>query len=215
MLTQLTNQFVAIWAPGGENLVMPDEAGLELDAGSYILEIHYNNSAHHADALDRSGIAMCTTDEPRQYKAGSLTLGTHQIFVPPFVENYPAMGRCGAERTALWPEEVRVAFSAPHMHQRGRAFNTTITRLDAASGSLVQETLVDVPEFDFYQHKGYVSDPPFVMKRGDEIHTTCRYDNPDPFPVLFGEGTDDEMCLNFMLVYPIDDILDRNCGVLL
>jgi hypothetical protein len=215
ILTQLTHQFVAIWAPGGENFVMPQEAGLDLSAGSYVMEIHYNNSAHHQDVVDRSGMAMCTTDEPREHKAGSLTLGTYGIFLPPGVENFPAIGRCGAERTALWPEEVHVAFSAPHMHKLGRKFKTTATRLDVAGGGLVEHTLVDVPLFDFNQHKGYTQDPPFVMKRGDEVHTTCVYDNPNPYPVVFGEGTQDEMCLNFMLVYPIDTIVDRNCGVVL
>ena len=213
VMEQVVNRFVAMWAPGGGNLVMPDEAGLDLGAGGYVMQIHYNNSAHHEDVRDRSGIAMCTTDEPRQYKAGSVTLGTIGVLLPPGVEDWPIFGRCGVERTLLWPEQVRVAFSAPHMHKLGRAFTTTATRFE--NGAFTDHVLVDVPQFDFNQHKGYVQDPPFVIQRGDDLHTKCVYDNPNPYPVLFGEGTGDEMCLNFMLVYPIDGILEPNCGVVL
>jgi hypothetical protein len=214
VMEQVINRFVAIWAPGGGNLVMPEEAGLDLSAPGYVMQVHYNNAAHHEDALDRSGIAMCTTDTPREHKAGSLTLGTIGIAIPPGAEDWPIYGRCGVERTLLWPEEVKVAFSAPHMHQLGRSFDTKALRLDA-SGTITEHTLVDVPQFDFNHHQGYVQDPPFVIKRGDELRTKCVYDNDHPFPVLFGEGTNDEMCLNFMLVYPIDGILEQNCGVVL
>lgn len=213
VMEQVVNRFVAMWAPGGGNLVMPDEAGLDLSAGGYVMQIHYNNTAHHEDAIDRSGFAMCTTDEPREHKAGSLTLGTIGIVLPPGAQDFSVYGRCGVERTLLWPEEVRVAFSAPHMHKLGRSFETSALRIE--NGGIVEHTLVDVPQFDFNQHKGYVSDPPFVIHRGDELRTRCTYDNPGAWPVLFGEGTGDEMCLNFMLVYPIDGILEQNCGVIL
>ena len=36
------------------------------------------------------------------------------------------------------------------------------------------------------------------------LTTTCTYDNPDGGPVGFGEDTEDEMCFNFVLTYPID-----------
>lgn len=213
-IDQLAHRFVAVWAPGADNLVMPEEAGLDLDGGSYILQVHYNNSAGHEDALDRSGIAMCTTDEPRQYRAGSVTLGTFLIAVPPGAEDFPVYGRCGVERTALWPEKVNVALAYPHMHLNGRSISSKVKRLDPSAG-LVEETFLDVPNFDWNFAKGYQEDPPFQIHRGDEIITKCVYDNPNPYPLLFGEQTNAEMCLNFMLVYPIDGILDWNCGVVI
>ncbi len=214
-IDQLAHRFVAVWAPGADNLVMPEEAGLDLDGGSYILQMHYNNSAGHEDVVDRSGIAMCTTDEPRQYRAGSLTLGTFLIGVPPGAEDFPVYGRCGVERTVLWPETVNVALAYPHMHLNGRAISTKVKRFDPSEGGIVEETLLDVPNFDWNFAKGYQEDPPFQIHRGDEIITKCVYDNPHPYPLLFGEQTNAEMCLNFMLVYPIDGILEWNCGVVI
>ncbi len=210
---QLAHQFVAMWAPGGSNLVMPDDAGIGLDAGGYIMQIHYNNQAKHEGVLDRSGLAMCTTSEPREHTAGSVTLGTFAILLPPGAQEFPVTGRCGTERTLLWPEEVNVAFQSPHMHKLGRKFSTKALRLE--NGGVVEHPIVDVPNFDFNQHKSYVSDPPFVIHRGDELRTTCTFDNPNPWPVLFGEDTDAEMCLNFMLVYPFEGVIDQNCGVVL
>lgn len=214
-IDQLANRFVAVWAPGAGNLVMPEEAGLDLDGGGYILQVHYNNAAGYQDVVDRSGIAMCTTDEPRPYRAGSVTLGTFLIGVPPFAQDYPVYGRCGAERTALWPEEVNVALAYPHMHLNGRSISSSVKRLDLEGGGIVEETFLDVPNFDWNFAKGYQQDPPFVIQRGDEIITECVYDNQNPYPLVFGEQTNAEMCLNFMLVYPIDGILDWNCGVVI
>lgn len=50
---------------------------------------------------------------------------------------------------------------------------------------------------------------------GDAIRTTCTFDNPYDFPVLFGEGTEDEMCFNFVMAYPIEMVgSSRECGTL-
>ena len=38
---------------------------------------------------------------------------------------------------------------------------------------------------------------------GDVLRTTCRYRNDTDEPITFGEGTGDEMCFDFSLVYPI------------
>jgi hypothetical protein len=37
---------------------------------------------------------------------------------------------------------------------------------------------------------------------GDVLTTTCTYDNPSTSTVTFGEGTRDEMCFDFITVYP-------------
>jgi hypothetical protein len=33
--------------------------------------------------------------------------------------------------------------------------------------------------------------------------------------VFFGEGTNDEMCFDFVLAYPINTLAERNCGIIL
>jgi hypothetical protein len=37
---------------------------------------------------------------------------------------------------------------------------------------------------------------------GDTLRTTCYYDNPSPSSVGFGTKTSDEMCYDFITVFP-------------
>jgi hypothetical protein len=96
------------------------------------------------------------------------------------------------------PQSLFALASFPHMHQLGREFSTVVQR----GGN--ELTLVDVPAFTFDNQISYPHDPPFEIQAGDQLVTTCTYDNTNDFPVGFGEDTEDEMCFNFVLAYPID-----------
>jgi hypothetical protein len=86
------------------------------------------------------------------------------------------------------------------MHELGTRFVTEIRR---GGDSGPAETLVEVDPWDFdgqttYPHEGVVLEP------GDAIVTRCTYDNPHDYTVTYGEDTEDEMCFNFLTVYPLD-----------
>ncbi|MEM6989459.1 MAG: hypothetical protein AAF721_03145, partial [Myxococcota bacterium] len=183
---QLSADFVAGWAPGGENTIMPDEAGLELGGPgtTYVLQVHYNNSANYPDAEDNTGVAFCTTDTPRPNTAGILTTGTININVPPGATGHETTGTCGAFQNSGWPQ-LHVIATSPHMHEFGRAFYTQVQ-----SGAMI----TNVPQFDFNQQLNYFAEPGTVLNPGDAIYTTCVFDNPTAQTVTFGEGTGDEMC---------------------
>jgi hypothetical protein len=207
-------KFVAGWAPGGENFLMPEDVGLELGGPdvSYILQIHYHNTAHHADALDKSGVAFCTVDEPRPQLAGMITLGTVFLEIPPGAQGHDEVGVCPSWITSFMPEPLTVISSFPHMHGLGRSFTTEILR--GGDDSYI-DMLTDVPTFDFQSQTHYVNDPPVQINPGDALRTTCTYDNPTDQTVRFGEATAEEMCLNFIMAYPIETIGEhRDCGIL-
>lgn len=206
---QLTTDFVAGWAPGGGNLVLPDDVGLDLGGPNdwYILQIHYNNTAQHPDALDRSGVAFCTAEEDRPNLAGIVTLGSLGIAIPPGAQDHDVTGICSGLTTLLWPE-MHVLGSSPHMHELGRKIRSTVHRLDGTT-----EEIIDMPAFDVENQGMYFNDPELIVNPGETITTTCTYDNPNAYPVFFGEGTNDEMCFNFVLAYPVNTLLDRNCGL--
>ena len=208
---QVTTEFVAGWAPGGGTLVLPDDVGLELGGPDdwYILQMHYNNTARHPDVRDRSGVAFCTAEEDRPNRAGIVTLGSLGIAIPPGAQDHDVTGICSGLTTALWPE-LHVLGSSPHMHQLGRGMRSTVHRLDGTT-----EAITDVPAFDFESQGMSFHDPELIVHPGETITTTCTYDNPNPYPVFFGEGTNDEMCFDFVLAYPVDTLLDRNCGIVL
>jgi hypothetical protein len=204
--------FVAGWAPGGGNWVMPRDVGLELPSPSesLILQVHYWNAAGHTDALDASGVAFCTTDTPRTHEAGVFTLGKAPFSIPPRASGYEVSGTCPSWATRLLTQPVQVLGSFPHMHQYGTRFETSVRR---ANGST--ESLVRIDRWNFEDQRFYAHEPQFTVMPGDEITTTCTYDNPTASPVAFGERTEDEMCFNFALIYPIGPFTgQRQCGVL-
>jgi hypothetical protein len=95
---------------------------------------------------------------------------------------------------------VHIIASFPHMHGLGQTFRTDILR---NGNENAMETLVDVPRWDFEGQRFYSHEPSVTFNPGDAIRTTCVYDNQTGAPVRFGERTEDEMCFNFVLLYPI------------
>lgn len=205
---QLQADFVAGWAPGGENVMMPPGVGLELGGPDdwYVMQVHYHNAAQYPDAADRSGVAFCVPETPEPQTAGVLTLGTTSLNIPAGAEDHTEVGNCGGLLTLFWPE-LHIIGASPHMHELGRAMKTVLTRQGG-----VTETVIDKP-FNFESQGMYFNDQEIVVHPGESLQTTCTYDNPGSAPVGFGEGTGDEMCFNFVLVYPIDQLANRNCGI--
>lgn len=205
---QLSADFVAGWAPGGENVIMPPTVGLELGQPGdwYILQLHYHNAAGYQDAADSSGVAFCTPETPEPNTAGVLTLGTVNLAIPPGAVNHTEVGNCGGLQTLFWPE-MHIIGASPHMHELGRGMKTVLDR-----GGGVVETVIDKP-FNFESQLMYFNDSEIVVQAGDTLQTTCTFDNPGSTQVGFGEGTGDEMCFNFVLAYPIDQLGNRNCGI--
>jgi hypothetical protein len=198
--------FLMGWAPGGGNGQLPPDVGLELpDPGSWLtLEVHYNNSAKVAGAQDRSGVAVCTTDTPRPQEAGVLTLGSISIALPPDNQEHAVTSEFPGTITRLLPEPLHVLWTSPHMHLSGTSFKTEITRAGQTT------TLVDVPAWDFNSQRAYPQDPTkTLIMPGDTLRTTCTYKNTTGAPIRFGEKTENEMCFNFVAVYPITRVTLR------
>lgn len=170
---------VAGWAPGGEPFEAPSDVGVELASGSFSLELHYNNSVGEGQ-LDASGVEVCVTDKLRPNTAAMHWLGTEAL------NKTEAVGTCRPTNQG----DVTILMSTPHMHVQGRHMKTIINR--AGGGT---EVLVDEP-FDFNTQISYKT--PAVIKKGDTLTTTCTYATPTPF----GQGTNEEMCYNFVMAYP-------------
>ena len=195
-------RFLEGWAPGGENRIMPADVGLALPQSDrfLILQVHYWNAAGYADARDRSGVAMCTTTSLRPKTAVVSTLGTAGIDLPPRSTGTKAAGMC----TPVLTEPMHVLATAPHMHRLGRSIRTEVLR--GGSESAV-ESLVDVQRWDFELQHGYPSE--LIVQPGDKLRTTCTYDNPTDRRVTFGEKTEDEMCFDFVTVWPAPGLLNE------
>jgi hypothetical protein len=167
------------WAPGNSPPVLPDDVGLGIPGAGFALEVHYNNS-QPTPQTDKSGVEICVTEKLRKNEAQISWLGTQSL------NKLQASGTCKPNLTG----PVNILFSWPHEHLQGRHLKTVITR---ANGT--QETLIDKP-FDFNQQIVYPT--PAVINPGDSLTTTCTYATP----TAFGQGTNAEMCYNFITAYP-------------
>jgi copper type II ascorbate-dependent monooxygenase-like protein len=202
--TTLSATHVSGWAPGGENAVMDPDIGLVLDYTSFVLQIHYNNQ-RYADGADASGVAFCTTTTPRKNAAGIVPLGSMAFSIPANANDYPVTSNCtslASDRTT----PITVIGASPHMHKLGTGFRTQHMR-----GGMNLGDLVNIP-LGTWSFDGQVNYP--VARRqvlpGDTLQTTCYYDNPNPTAVSFGTKTTDEMCFDFITVFPYGSA-NHNC----
>lgn len=175
-------QMVVGWAPGGQGNTLPPDVGQDVSGPGFTLETHYNNTGT-GPAPDASGVRVCVTKKLRKNEAGIHWLGTELILLP---AGGQATGVCKPSATG----PVTILSSTPHMHLQGRHLSTVINR---ANGT--QEMLIDKP-FDFQTQVGYPT--PATIMPGDSLTTTCTYGGA----ALYGEGTKQEMCYNFVLAYP-------------
>lgn len=180
---------VAGWAPGAGDWVLPDNVGISLGTGRFMLEVHYSNNTGE-DQSDQSGVKICATRNIRPNTATISWLGNQLFFVPPHVKDYQVQGRCAP--TSKQP--IHVLRSWPHMHRLGKRVSMVLDRADGT-----RETVYDVP-FSFDDQKQY--DTPLVLNPGDSLLTTCYYDNPNDRVVQIGLKTTDEMCHNYVIAYP-------------
>jgi hypothetical protein len=205
--------FLSGWAPGGGNWVMPSDVSLQLPGpgDSLILQVHYHNAAGYTGVADHSGVAMCTTDTPRQNVAGFFTLGTIHINIPANTSGYVTSGTCPGWATNSLTQPVTALAAFPHMHTLGRKISTDVIR--ANTGSV--ENLVHVDRWNFENQTAYSLTPTMQIHPGDSITTTCTYDNTTSAAVNFGERTEDEMCFDFVMIYPITLFgpTNRSCGL--
>jgi hypothetical protein len=190
---------IAGWAPGGDPMIMPEGVGLEMPpgpTGRFIMEMHYNNMAGFMDARDRSGFRVCATSAKRPQTAASHLLGTEVIVIAGPGE-FTATGMCHPYLNLsglLNREPIHIISSTPHLHRRGRNLRTEIHRADGQV-----EVLIDEP-FNFDNQ--ITHDTPAIINPGDWLKTVCTYENERGI-AGFGVRTDDEMCQNYVLAYPV------------
>ena len=191
------------WAPGIQPLLLPEEAGMligDTPGGEvhYVLQIHYENAAEADGIIDASGVNVYTTRDLRRHQASVFSVGdVAGLAIPAGQEAFETIHYCRGETTkAFFQEPIHVYGSWLHAHRIGKALWTEQRR----DGEVIGELGRNVP-FDFGIQ--YVEPLDAVVEPGDELVTHCVYDSSDrDAPTLGGDGSEDEMCLNYLFHYP-------------
>jgi len=111
-------------------------------------------------------------------------------------------GTCSGLPTNGQP--VYVIGTSPHMHRLGSGFTTTVDK----NGHLLSNIPMEKWVFDQQIHYGIDR---YQLLPGDRLTTRCYYTNPAGSAVRFGPRTQDEMCYDFMMVYPSSGT-KKECG---
>src|SRR5499427_7050203 len=201
-----SDTMIAGWAPGGQPTILDPDVGLSVEYPFFQLQVHYNNQ-RYADAADASGVAICSTTTPRPNVAGIVTLGSMFFSIPAGAKDYAVTGNC-SNLASDGKTTMNVIITTPHMHLLGTGFQTQQMRGSTAIGPIS-----DVPlgTWSFEDQRHYVQNPRRQVLPGDVLRTTCYYNNPSTTAVGFGVKTTDEMCFDFVAVYPYS-VATKKCG---
>jgi hypothetical protein len=197
-----------IWAfgRGSRALELPEDVGIRAgDSGlvTFRVQVHYHNPGGDT-FTDRGGFDVHLSTAPVEHEAGLIRFGdVSGIAIPPGEPSYEHVAECSAEETRELAQPVTAFASLQHAHGLAR--------------SVSGEILGDGPPRDLGAEDPFLGTEfhpidPVNLFPGDAVETRCEYDSSGRDEVtLGGPGTFDEMCLNFVLVYPEPDGLHA-CG---
>jgi hypothetical protein len=196
---------LAGWAVGGPNLVAPKHVGFELPAPGRTINVqwHFYNSTGKPQK-DRSAVQICTVPKAMRANVGGVTwLGTEDLNgnkwfggagMPPHKESTFTTtcvpGRIGVPSG----QSIFIIGFEPHMHRIGKRMSTSVKKADGTT------TMIFDKPFSFGNETHYYQD--YELKPGEQLVTSCSFNNDNDFGVPFGESSDTEMCYQFTFAYP-------------
>lgn len=209
---------LAGWAPGGLPQFSKEGYARVVPAGSrLVMQVHYNVLAEEP-SLDRTGLKLFYHDGPQAFQMRTQP----QPFLGLEIPAGDALSR-QVKEFPVRDEEVTVVATAPHMHQLGTRIRVDLLREDGS-----EECLVEIKDWDFNWQQTYrlKEGEELIARRGDRFRVTCEYDNSEmnqpvvngerlpPRRVVWGDGSLDEMCLNYITVVEPYKAPVARCGEL-
>ncbi len=183
------------WVPGMVPQGTPTDTARVLRQGSHlIMQVHYNLSQAHqsgAPETDRTSakLWLMKPGERPKYKLTTVPLANLAIDIPAGAAESVQVKRFAVPFTGTLTGVL------PHMHTLG-------TRIEVTHERAGKDTcLVRIPDWDFHWQQGYrfTESTYLELQKGDAFELTCVYDNSQGAEaVRWGEGTSDEMCLNYL-----------------
>jgi len=218
---------IAIWAPGLDEVIYPSDVAVPLGPGTanraILIQVHYNNPENVPGVVDTSMLTFYYTPLPREHDMAFLQLGDVLLFtqneIPPGQSSWHVTHRCLIQTN----EELTVFQHAPHMHFNGRRLWSEkiatgggvgadgkwdfANRAEANGQPL--ELIGRTDSFDYNLQRPYDLENTF-LSNGDLVSTSCVYNTQGKNETVRGGlGSQDEMCIHFLSVYPAA-ALERN-----
>jgi hypothetical protein len=193
---------LAVWAVGTPPTVYPEGMGRWVRRGQTLrtnLHYHPNGKAQ----VDRTRVGLYFGKSELKKEVVAALSGTFDLSIPPQTANYEVRGAYVAE------QDINVVSLFPHMHLRGKDM-----KLTASYPGGRQETILNVPAYNFDWQLFYYPKTPIMLPRGTRIDLIAHFDNsssnpknPDPNrTVTFGESSTSEMMFGMFEFTAVDGV---------
>lgn len=190
--------WLTAYVPGQRPGPLPPATARRIPAGSkLVFQMHYTPNGQAADDITKVGMLLA---DPTTIENEAITLvAINQEFeIPPRVANYEV-----AARIDELPKGGKLLAASPHMHVRGKSF-----QLFTRNHNGQQETLLEVPKYDFNWQHTYELSQPLELDTIEELSFVARFDNSTSNPVnpnpntavSWGDQTWEEMAIAFFEV---------------
>jgi hypothetical protein len=177
---------LVLWAPGGALVELPENTGIPLSGGrDLIMQIHYNLA--EGNHVDHTKVHLAFAKQ-------AVTPAVFQPIADTRLELAPGMPEAfTAAAFAPDYEQFTIYGMAPHMHTLGRTLRVDLTDEGTTT------CLINVDRWDFHWQNVWWYDQPKTFSNVDSLGIRCSYDTTErSATVTWGEGTMDEMCLNYL-----------------
>jgi hypothetical protein len=161
----------------------------------FLWQVHFENATTYSGGFD-----VYYTHKLRKYDAGNFEQGDVAGILIPAGQAATHVATCSPDATRQKITHPIYVWSAMlHAHLTIQRIKSEVFRDGQLIKTLGQEQALG---FGFFDQRFKPIEPCFELLPGDEIVTTCDYNNSFPFDVTGGERTDQEMCTVFMTYFP-------------
>ena len=206
-------EMVWLWAPGLTASKLPDVAGIRILGSkgikAFVLQVHYDNPNFETGKVDSSGFRIYYSTTLRANDAAVLEIGDpaleasakHRPGIPAGSSRVTFTHDAATCTNRFTDKSITVFNRFLHMHQIGS--HMTVTQKNAAGAVIRTDTA------DYYDFKQSGALEPkstgagFTISKGDTFAVECWYKNPGSTARRFGQGSADEMCIDFIFYYPV------------
>jgi peroxiredoxin len=199
----LESEWVAAAAPGAPPMVLPPGHAKLIPAGSQLVfQMHYTPNGTPQEDISRIGLVFAKPEDVTHRVLTLMALNT-DFQIPSGADNHRVTA------AYRFRQDVELLSLFPHMHLRGKSFRYVAYYPDGR-----EETLLDVPRYDFNWQNGYEFMHAKPIPAQTKLQCIAHYDNsennlanPDPtLTVEWGDQTWDEMMIGyFNVAVPVTD----------
>ncbi len=201
---QVNATTIASWAPGAGATIFPEGTGVEIDGDlPLIIEMHYNIAGGPGET-DRTTIIFEKAESGSRtpiYEIGALD---YDFSGPPGMSSYSTTDETPLQWSLYdfglgdYEGNILLHGANGHMHERGLSI-----KLEVVGNT--NQCLLDIPHWDFDWQLSYWFEEPIEVRATDSIRITCTWNTEGlTEPLVWGDGTGDEMCLGGLYATLVD-----------